>query len=90
MIKTQKEIVLDLIKELGPVRTEVLKREAMRHGISCPDRYARYLQREGRIFSFKVAGDKTKTWAMREEIPSGLILKEEEGGQLSMYPVTER
>jgi len=84
--KTQKEVVLELIKSLAPVRTEVLKREALYKGISCPDRYARYLKNEGEIFSYKLAGDKTYTWAvMGKNIFSGIadkVYQSDEKGQL--------
>ena len=82
--KSQKDVVLDLIKALAPVRTEILKIEAMKYGISCPDRYARWLQEDGLIYSYKEDGDKTKSWGYRKVPIYKLKFKEEENGQLVM------
>jgi len=61
---TQQDTVLNLVKDYAPVRTEGIKRLAMHYGISCPDRYLRYLQRDNKVYSIKREGDKTKTWCM--------------------------
>lgn len=59
---TQKEIVFRIVKEGGLLRTEEIKIKAMREGISCSDRFLRYLAQEGMITSIKLPNDRTKTW----------------------------
>ena len=59
---TQKQIVMEIVKNLAPVRTEIIKIEGMRKGVSCADRYLRWLQEEGKITSYKKHEDRTKTW----------------------------
>lgn len=60
----QTNIVFDLVKELQPVRTEIIKIEALRRGISCGDRYLRWLQNENKVESERKKGDKTHTWTL--------------------------
>ena len=86
MKRTQKEVVLELIKSLAPVRTEVLKREALYKGISCPDRYARWLAEDGLVCSYKEEGDRTKTWTIVAKLPvyNEPVYQEGKGGQLVM------
>lgn len=62
MKQNQKKIVLDIVRIYAPIRTEQVKIEAMRQGVSCADRYLRWLSEEGKISSQKKEGDKTKTW----------------------------
>ncbi len=61
---TQLEEVYEIIKEKQPIRTEQVKISAMWKGISCADRFLRWLQEEGKIISYKKKGDKTKTWEL--------------------------
>lgn len=60
--KTQESIVLNIVKEYSPIRTEQVKIEAMKQGVSCADRYLRWLKEKGIIDCRKVEGDRTKTW----------------------------
>jgi len=64
----QKDIVYNIVKQAGGfgIRTEQVKIEAMRQGVSCPDRYLRYFQAE---YPPKMRGkrkerDKTLTWTL--------------------------
>ena len=63
---TQEQIVHEIVKTYQPVRTEEVKIKAMYQGVSCGDRYLRYLQKDGKIQSYKKEGDKTKTWIKKE------------------------
>ena len=63
---TQKEIVLDIVKSNGNIRSEQVKIKAMYQGVSCADRFLRFLQEDGIIESYKCAKDKTKTWRIKE------------------------
>lgn len=69
MKQHQKDIVYQIVKEAGScgIRTEVIKRLAMLQGISCPDRYLRYLQADNKIDSCTKPDDRTKTWWIIEE-----------------------
>ena len=58
----QKQIVFEIVKELFPIRTEQVKIIALRRGISCADRYLRWLAQENKIFGMRLEGDRTKTW----------------------------
>ena len=49
----QIDIVLDIVKENAPIRTEGIKIRAMRQGVSCADRYLRWLKELGKIVSYK-------------------------------------
>ena len=61
---TQKQIVMEIVKRAGQdgIRTERVKIHGMRQGVSCADRYLRWLQEEEKITSYRKHGDKTKTW----------------------------
>lgn len=63
-ITGQKKIVLEILKENYPLRTEQVKILAMRQGVSCADRYLRWLSEEGLITSYREKGNATKTWAI--------------------------
>ena len=63
---TQIDIVHEIVKTLQPVRTEEVKIKAMYEGVSCGDRYLRYLAEKGLITSYKKEGDSTKTWIKKE------------------------
>lgn len=60
--KIQQEIVYKIVKNFQPVRTEQVKIMAMENGVSCADRYLRWLQEAGQIRSYRKNGDMTKTW----------------------------
>ena len=63
----QQDIVLQIVRDHPDGwRTEQIKIEAMYRGISCPDRYLRYLKAEGKITKISKEGDATDTW-----LPSG-------------------
>ena len=82
--KSQKEIVLDIVKEYGLLRTEQVEIIGLRKGISggSSGRYLRWLQEEGLITSYKKEGDATKTWAVIEK-PAEPVYRVE-GNQLCM------
>ncbi|MDD4892372.1 MAG: hypothetical protein PHH73_00035 [Candidatus Rickettsiella isopodorum] len=54
--------VYDIVKRLSPARTEILKIEGMKQGISCADRFLRWLSEQGLVRSYKLEKDRTKTW----------------------------
>ena len=83
-IKGQKRVVLDIVKENSPIMTQDVKILAMRQGVSCGDRYLRWLKKEGEIFSYKLAGDRTHTWAVTEKLPTYKVYQADEKGQLCM------
>lgn len=58
----QQDAVYKIVLECQPIRTEQVKIKAMKLGISCADRYLRYLQQEGKIVGVKLPTDRTKTW----------------------------
>ena len=62
---TQKEIVYRIVKECQPLRTEQVKILAMKEGVSCADRFLRWLVQEDMVVSCKVARDRTKTWRVK-------------------------
>ncbi len=62
MMKTQMIIVLQIVRNMRPVRTEEVKIEAMRQGVSCADRFLRWLAVAGYVYSYKLKENKTKTW----------------------------
>ena len=62
----QEQIVHEIVKKFQPVRTEEVKIKAMYEGVSCGDRYLRYLAEKGLITSYKKEGDSTKTWIKKE------------------------
>jgi len=59
----QEQIVFEIVKaNPNGIRTEQVKIAAMYKGVSCADRYLRWLQEKGLIVGEKLLGDKTKTW----------------------------
>jgi hypothetical protein len=58
----QKEIVLKIVRTRQPIRTEQVKIFSMNAGVSCADRYLRWLRRDGMIIGCKEHGNRTKTW----------------------------
>ena len=79
--KTHKEIVLEIVKEFQPIRTEWINAQGVHRGISESSRYLRWLQEDGLIFSYKKMGNKTKTWAVMKK-PSEDNYQREANGQL--------
>ena len=67
----QKDIVYKIVKEAGSlgIRTEQVKIEAMRRGISCADRYLRWLAEENKVDSQRKPDDKTHTWWVKKPGP---------------------
>ena len=63
MEKEKQMVVVErILRALSPVRTEVVKIEAMKEGVSCADRYLRWLKEKKKCISYTKKGDKTKTW----------------------------
>lgn len=65
MKKTQEQIVYDCLEALGgTARTEQIKIAAMYKGVSCSDRYLRWMQKRGIVKNIGKAkpGDRTDTW----------------------------
>ncbi len=65
MKKTQEQIVYECLEALGgKARTEQIKIQAMREGVSCADRYLRWMQARGIIQNIGKAkpDDRTDTW----------------------------
>ena len=62
--KRQLDVVYEIVKNAGEsgIRTEQVKIQAMWKGVSCADRYLRWLAEQGLIVSEKKLYDKTKTW----------------------------
>jgi len=60
----QKETILKIVEDFGPLRTEKVERFGLQVGISggSSGRYLRYLQESGEIIGYKENGNKTKTW----------------------------
>jgi len=68
--RTQKDVVFNIVRLHQPVRTEQVKILAMQAGCSCADRYLRWLQEDGLIFSRKRPENRTKTWhAVPQAVP---------------------
>lgn len=61
---TQEQKVLSIVQKAGEngIRTEQVKIEAMYQGVSCADRYLRWLAQSEKVWSKKEEGNKTKTW----------------------------
>jgi len=70
----QKDIILEILREKGEARTEEVKIAGMYKGVSCADRYLRWLQEDGKIKNIgkKTKGDKTDTW---KYIPENKVLQ---------------
>ena len=66
MNKTQQDQVLTIVRRSGKVgiRTEQVKLAALGIGISCGDRYLRWLAegKKPKIIRERKEGNKTKTW----------------------------
>jgi len=73
MNKKQIDIVFDIIHMGQPIRTEQVKIQGMYAGVSCADRYIRWLAEQGIIRGAKLKGDKTKTWILNRH-PEQLTL----------------
>ena len=73
---TQKQIVKEIVKQAGRkgIRTEQVKIQAMYKGVSCADRYLRWLQEKKEVYGFyndseDWKGDATKTWSIFKPEP---------------------
>lgn len=64
MKNKQMDIVFDIVKaaKRDGLRTEQVKMFAMYKGVSCADRYLRWLRERGMVKFWKKENDKTKTW----------------------------
>jgi hypothetical protein len=64
MKENQEKVVYDILAILSPARTEQIKISALRRGVSCADRYLRWLSERGLIQNIGKAaeGDRTDTW----------------------------
>lgn len=75
-MKTQMEIVRDIIASAGPdgIRTEQVKIEAMYQSVSCADRFIRWLAEgeNAEVVGMKKAEDRTKTWWLKKYAPQSL------------------
>jgi hypothetical protein len=81
---TQKDRVLEYVKLNQPVRTEQIKIDLMKEGISAPDSHLRVLQQQGLLTSYydshfnkmikKYVTDRTKTWVEKSNYSTGLAL----------------
>lgn len=60
--RNQEEIVFNIIKHNPAQRTDQIKIKAMQEGVSCADRYLRWLQESGYVRSRRYEKDRTKTW----------------------------
>jgi lysozyme len=61
--RNQEETVFNIIKYNPAMRTDQIKIKAMQEGVSCADRYLRWLQESGHVQSRKYDKDRTKTWS---------------------------
>jgi len=70
-MRTQMEIVRDIVENAGRdgIRTEQIKIAAMYEGVSCADRFGRWLCEAGEVVGMKKKGDKTKTFWMKKFAP---------------------
>ena len=76
-MKTQKDIVLQIVKEAGSsgLRTEQVQIQGLYKGITDSSRLLRYLQKENEVESQSKDGDKTYTWYVRKPKPIQQTLK---------------
>ena len=75
-VDLQKQIIYNIVAQFGPLRTEQIKIRGMSAGVSCADRYLRWLENEKKLKSYYRTGkdkkgrdiklDKTKTWELYE------------------------
>lgn len=72
---TQKQVILDIVRTRGPLRTEDVERYALQNYISggSAGRYLRWLAEDKdkeyppKIIGKKVEGSKTKIWRVKRE-----------------------
>ena len=83
---TQKEIVFSVMRAICPARTEQIKIEAMRRGVSCADRRMRELAAEGQVKNIgkRNAEDKTDTWIIKRLNPPAYGIETEKNKVLKM------
>ena len=60
-MKTQEEIIYEIMTVICPARSEMIKIAAMRRGISCGDRFVRWLSARGIVENIGKAKDDDKT-----------------------------
>ncbi|MCK5602443.1 hypothetical protein KAR91_11250 [Candidatus Pacearchaeota archaeon] len=89
--KTQMDIVYSIVRFNQPVRTDQVKILAMPGGVSCADRFLRWLRDDGFIKGEKLEKDNTKTWTLtdkeyvkRKSSVPGVSIKTDSSGQLGM------
>lgn len=70
----QMQIVEKIVEDAGidGIRTEQVKIQAMYKGVSCADRYLRWLREKGVILCEKKLSDRTKTWYSSKFLPFGI------------------
>ena len=66
--QNQKEIVYNIVKHNQPIRTERVKIFAMQAGVSCADRYLRWLREDGFLVCEKHPKNRTKTWSLKPQV----------------------
>lgn len=71
-MKTQEQKVYSILAWREKARTEEIKIAAMRRGVSCGDRYIRWMSERGIIENIGKAkdGDKTDTWVIKKPYTS--------------------
>ncbi len=61
--RNQAETVFNIVKYNPAQRTEQIKIKAMQEGVSCADRYLRWLRESGHVQCCRHEKDRTKTWS---------------------------
>lgn len=82
--KKQMDIVLNIVRNHQPVRTEQVKIMAMSAGCSCADRYLRWLQQDHLVVSQKHPKNRTKTWTAVPASQLPPVVEADKTGQLVM------
>jgi hypothetical protein len=72
--KKQKADIEAIVEQAGKtgIRTEQVKIDGMYKGVSCADRYLRWLREDGKVVFEKKPNDKTKTWYSTKYAPEYL------------------
>jgi len=66
--KNQMEIVYNIVRFNQPIRTERVKIMAMQAGVSCADRYLRWLKEDDFVAKKKLDKDNTVTWYATDKV----------------------
>jgi len=88
MKKTQEEITYEIMTVICPARSELIKIACMRRGISCGDRYVRWLAKRGIVENIgKVkSDDRTDTYVIKK--PYSPAEKKPQAGQRdTLFPM---